>query len=156
MTTGLQSLLAKHPFFEDMNQEYLDFMAGCAANARFAADEYLAREGSSANYFFILREGQVSHELQGGGRGPVTLLTSGPGDLVGYSWLMPPHRWVFDLRALTVVRALMFDGECLRKKCDEDQRLGYDLMRRVARHMIRQFNAVLLRLPDVYGEPAER
>lgn len=155
MTTGLEPLLAKHPFFENMSQEDLDLVAGCAANARFAADEYLAREGSSADYFFILREGQVGHEVQGGGRSPITLLTSGPGELVGYSWLMPPHRWVFDLRAMTVVRALMFDGECLRRKCDADPRLGYDLMKRVARHMIRQFNAVLLRLPDVYGEPAE-
>ncbi len=152
--SGLEELLAKHPFFDKLSPEDVELVAGCAANARFAAEEYLAHEGDPADYFYIIREGQVGLEVQGPGRGPLTLLTSGAGDLVGFSWLMPPHRWVFDIRALSVVRALMFDGECLRRKCEQDPRLGYELMKRVAHHMTRQLNTVLMRLPDVYGEPA--
>ena len=36
-------------------------------------------------------------------------------DVLGWSWLFPPYRWHLDARALAPVRALGFDGACLRR-----------------------------------------
>ena len=60
------------------------------------------------------------------------------GEVVGWSWLFPPYRWHFDARAVDAdVRAIAFDGACLRGKCEDDPALGYELMKRFAQVMHR-------------------
>jgi CRP-like cAMP-binding protein len=73
------------------------------------------------------------------------------GDVAGFSWLIEPHRWEFDGRAVERVRAVRMDGTCLRAKCEEDPRLGYDLMRRFAALTTSRLQATRLQLLDVYG-----
>ena len=53
-------------------------------------------------------------------RGAVTIETLHGGDVLGWSWLFPPYRTMFDARALGVVRTIAFDGACLRAKCEQD------------------------------------
>lgn len=151
---GLNVLLAEHPFFAGMSDVEIALMAGCARNARFAPGEYLCREGSDAAEFFLVRSGSVSIESHAPGRGTMSLQTVGDGDILGFSWLMPPHVWMFDARALQSTRALVFDGACLRGKCENDPRLGYDLMKRVAKVMIDRVHSLRLQLLDVFGTPS--
>ena len=61
---------------------------------------------------------------------------SSDGEVLGWSWLFPPYRWHFDARALEPVRAIAFDGACLRGKCEADHELGYELMQRFAQVLI--------------------
>ena len=82
--------------------------------------------------------------------------TLGAGDVAGFSWLIEPHRWEFDGRAVERVRAVQMDGACLRGKCDEDLRLGYDLMRRFAALATSRLQATRLQLMDVYGHAHDR
>jgi CRP/FNR family transcriptional regulator, cyclic AMP receptor protein len=149
--TGLQPLLAAHPFFSGMTEADLALIAGCAANARFESGTYLFREGDAADRFFLLREGRVAVEVHSPGRGAITVLTARDGEVLGFSWLMPPYRWLFDARAAQLTRAIVFDGACLRDKCEADPRLGYDLMKRVARVMVRRLETASVQLADVYG-----
>lgn len=149
--TGLASLLAEHPFFRGMDPDHVALIAGCAKNARFGEGDYLFREGQDADEFHLLREGKVALELHAPGRGELRIQTVKEGDIVGFSWLMPPHRWMFDARAIEPTRTLAFDGQCLRGKCDDDPRLGYDLMTRMARVMTERLEAARVQLLDVYG-----
>jgi len=148
---GLQSILAEHPFFRDMKPEDLDLVVGCASNVRFNAGEYLCREGQEANRFYLIRQGRVALEYHAP-QGTVTIMTAKGGDVLGFSWLLPPYRWMSDGRALELTRAIAFDGECLRRKCDEDPRLGYDLMRRVAKVMVQRLKSARVQILDVYGK----
>jgi CRP/FNR family transcriptional regulator, cyclic AMP receptor protein len=153
---GLKPLLEEHPFFAGMTSDDLALIAGCARNARFAPGEYLCREGSAAREFYLVRSGSVSLELHAPGRGTLILQTIGEGEILGFSWLMPPHVWMFDGRASQATQVLAFDGACLRGKCEEDPRLGYDLMKRVARVMIERLQSLRLQLADVFGGPTAR
>jgi hypothetical protein len=81
----------------------------------------------------------------------VTIETVGAGDVLGWSWVVPPHRWHFDGRAVTDVRATAFDGACLRGKFESDPALGRDLLVRFARVFSARLAATRLRLLDVYG-----
>jgi CRP-like cAMP-binding protein len=153
---GLTPLLEEHPFFAGMKPDDLALIAGCARNARFDAGEYLCREGSPAREFYLVRSGSVSLELHAPGRGTLVLQTISEGEILGFSWLMPPHVWMFDGRASQATRVLAFDGACLRGKCEEDTRLGYNLMKRVARVMIERLQSLRLQLADVFGAPAPR
>ena len=84
----------------------------------------------------------------------VTIETIDDGDVVGWSWLFPPYRWHFDARALDVVRAVAFDGACLRGKCDDDHAFGYELLDRFSPVMLERLQATRLQLLDVYGNGA--
>jgi CRP-like cAMP-binding protein len=149
-TRTLETILAEHPFFDDMKKEHLELLAGCASNVRFDSGQYLFREGESADHFYILRHGGVAVEIYDPRGGAVTLETASEGSVLGWSWLFPPYEWHFNARAIVLTRALAMDGKCLRSKCDEDFELGYRLMQRFAQVTIQTLETTRLRLLDIY------
>jgi CRP-like cAMP-binding protein len=144
-------MLAETRLFAGMNAADVELVAGCGRNVGFEEDELLFREGDAADTFYFLRRGRVALELHAAGRGDLTIETVETGDVVGWSWLFPPYRCVFDARAVEPVRAVAFDGACLRGKCEEDPALGYELMKRFAQVMIDRLQHARVRLLDVYG-----
>jgi hypothetical protein len=92
----------------------------------------------------------VALETHVHGRGPARLLTLHDEDVLGWSWLFPTYRWHFDARVLQPVRAIAFDGACLRQKAVDDHELGYELMRRFAQVIVNRLQATRLQLLDVY------
>jgi len=148
---SLQSILEKHKFFEGMGKSYLELIAGCASNIHFHAGDLIFREGEEANHFYILREGKTALEIPIPSRGSIPIQTIGEGDVLGWSWLYPPYHWVLNARALENVRAIALDGECLRTKCDEDPRLGYELMKRFSYIIMQRLQAARLQMIDIYG-----
>ena len=151
MPQTLEPLLRDHKFFAGLDPDYLSLLVGCAANEVFPADAFLFREGEPAQTFYLIREGKVALEIAAPGRGALIVQTLGEGDVAGFSWLIAPHRWEFDGRAVEPVRAVRMDGMCLRAKFDDDPRLGYELMRRFARLTVNRLQATRLQLLDVYG-----
>lgn len=147
----IERLLAEHRFFEGMDESHLRLLSGCASNVRFNNGEMLFRQGEKANTFFLIRHGKVAIEINLQERGSLILQTAGEGEVVGWSWLIPPHRWIFDGRAVEMTRAVALDGECLRRKCDEDHDLGYELLKRFARVITGQLEAARLQLVNIHG-----
>lgn len=90
------------------------------------------REGEEADRFYLIREGSVVLEVFNLELGSLPLQTLEAGQVVGWSWLVPPYRWRFDARCVTDVRAFALDGLCLRAKCEADPHLGYELLKRFA------------------------
>jgi len=147
----IDELLVEIDVFRGLRDEDLDLIAGCAFNRVFGDGDYLLREGEPAGEFFAIRHGTVALETFVPQRGAMTIETLHGGDVLGWSWLVPPHRTVHDARALGVVRAIAFDGACLRAKCDADPRLGYELLKRFTEVIVERLQATRLRLLDVYG-----
>lgn len=146
----LESIIAKHPFFEGLDRPYLELITGCAANRVFKAGDFLFREGEEAREFFVIREGTLRLIVQMPASEEVVLQTIHSGDVVGWSWLFPPYRWHFTGRAATEVRVLVFDGECLRNKCEADHGFGYEFLKRFSRITIERLQATRLQLIDLY------
>lgn len=148
---SLDRLVAEHPLFADLEAPYLELIAGCAKNVRFEAGERIFREGGKADEFYLVRHGQVAVEVFAPGRGSITIETLHAGQVLGWSWLLPPYRWHHDARAVELTRALAFDAECLRGKSDRDARFGLELMRRFAPLIVQRLERAELQLLDVYG-----
>jgi CRP/FNR family cyclic AMP-dependent transcriptional regulator len=146
----LEPILAKHPFLKGLKPEHLKILVGCASNVRFNAGQFLFHEGEEANEFYMIREGKVAVQIQGAERGPIIVQTIGEGEVLGWSWLIPPYRWRFDVKALELTRAIALDGKCLRTKSEEDHDLGYQLLRRFAGIIVERLEAARLQLLDVY------
>jgi|CZKG01.1.fsa_nt_gi CRP/FNR family cyclic AMP-dependent transcriptional regulator len=147
---GLDELIAAAPTFAGLSQDQLRLIAACAVNERFPAGAMLFREGEAAEHFFLIREGMVALEVHAPGR-RLVIETLQRGEVVGWSWLFEPYRWQFDARAREATAAVVFDGACLRAKCEADHELGYQLMRRFAAAMTQRLQATRLQLLDVYG-----
>jgi CRP/FNR family transcriptional regulator, cyclic AMP receptor protein len=147
----LDAILADHPFFSGLPAEHSQLIAGCASMARFDKGELICSAGEAAEHFYLIRHGKVALEIIVPGRGRVPIQTVGEDEVLGSSWLFPPYRWYFDAEALELTRVLVFDGKCLREKCERDHDLGYELMKRFAQEMEQRLQATRLQLLDVYG-----
>jgi len=148
---ALDELIADSPVFAGLAPEQLQLIAGCGRNEHFEAGTPLFREGGTADRFFLIRAGAVALEIVPPAGGTLVIETLHDGDVVGWSWLFPPHRWHFDGRATVPTSLIAFDGACLRGKCDADHELGYELMRRFAASLVERLQATRLQLLDVYG-----
>jgi CRP-like cAMP-binding protein len=147
----IEQLLAEAKAFNGMSEEHLALIAGCAQNTTFEDGAYLMREGDPANSFYVIRHGRVALEIFVPERGAVTIETIDDGDLLGWSWLVPPFRTELDARAVGNARTVAFDAACLRRKSDADPILGYELMRRFIPVIAERLHATRVRMLDVYG-----
>ena len=147
----LEPIIRQQPFFRGMEDRHIELITGCAKNVRFGEEQLIFREGDSADHFYLVREGLVSVQCLIPHRGLTTVQTVGEGDVLGWSWLFPPHRWHFDARTQNPTHALEFDGKCLRTKCEEDHDLGYELFRRFIRIVGERLEATRMQLLDMYG-----
>jgi CRP-like cAMP-binding protein len=149
----MDQILAEQPFFVDLDHAAITLIAGCARNMHVEAGAYLFREGEDADVFFVVRHGRVALELHSPAGGTRLLDTVEDGEVLGWSWLVPPHHWFLDARAVDEVSVVSIDAKCLRGKCDEDPALGYALLQRVARVMYHRLQSARIRLLDLYGSP---
>jgi CRP/FNR family transcriptional regulator, cyclic AMP receptor protein len=154
MIHTLEPILREQPFFCGLEDRHIELITGCAKNVHFEAGQVIFREGDRAEHFYLVREGLVSVQFVIPHRGLTTVQTVGEGEILGWSWLFPPYRWHFDARTQQATRALAFDGECLRKKCEEDHDLGYEVFRRFMYVMVERMESTRLQLLDMYGNNA--
>ena len=147
----LERIIAEHPFFADLGAEYTELLVGCASNVRFKAGEYIFREGGEADQCYLIREGRVALEIFAPPRKPIEVETLDAGDILGWSWLMPPYVWKFHAHAIEATRAIALDGKCLRAKCEQNHDLGYEIFRRFSQIVGRRLDATCYQLLDVYA-----
>ena len=124
----LSALIAKQPVFADLEPKYLALLADCGHHARHHAGEYVFDEGKPSTDLMIVSDGSVALEQFGGDIGNINIETLTTGDVLSFAWLIPPHVNWLSAQAKTRVDILVFNGMCLRGKCLEDPRFGYELI----------------------------
>jgi len=147
----LERIIAEHPFFAGLDPDFMDLVLGCASNVRFEPGAYIFKEGHEANTFYLIRAGKVAVEIFAPQHKPIIVQTLGVGEILGWSWLLPPFTWKFHAHAVEEVRAIALDGKCLRTKCEENHDLGYEVLKRFAQIMEQRLEATRLQLLDVYA-----
>lgn len=148
---SIADYLSSHPFFAGVDAGSIAELAGCAINKHVHAGEYLFREGGAAEHFYVITRGRIALELFSPASGPHVLDSAGEGEVLDWPWLIPPHRWFFDGRAVEETSVVSLDAACLRTKCEADPKLGYALTQRAAQTMSHRLQATRVRLLDVYG-----
>lgn len=128
-----------------------DRLMRLAGQVQFPGGTRIFEEGRPADRFWLIRSGSVTLDLHVPGRRPATVETLGPDELLGWSWLFPPHIWHLGASALAPVRALEFDAREVRALCEADPVLGRELYQQVAGIIARRLHAARTRLLDLYG-----
>ncbi|KAB2880492.1 cyclic nucleotide-binding domain-containing protein [bacterium] len=152
---NLESVLKEHGFLSDFPDELLPVIVGCASNVRYDTEQFIFHESEEARKVYLIRQGKVAVEIFVPGRGHVVIETLEAGDVLGWSWLVPPYYWHFDARVVEPTRAIALDGECLRKKCEDNHEMGYQLLKRFFTVLSSRLQATRLQLMDVYGAKAD-
>lgn len=147
----LEKVLAEHPFVKGLEKEHIQLILGCAKNVVFEAGKYLFKENEEANSFYIIRNGKIALEIYSPKKGAIVIQTVGEGEMIGWSWMVPPYQWKFDARAIELTRLIELDGTCLRNKCESDPKLGYEIMKRLANVFEQRINSLRLQFLDLYS-----
>jgi CRP-like cAMP-binding protein len=122
----------------------------------YAAGEPVMREGDETHPFGIVGSGRVALRLLVPERGAVTILTVEPGDVVGWSALVPPYRSTSTAVAVEPTRVLTIEAATLRRALREDPALAATVYPRVLEAMARRLGATRHQLLDLYAREAER
>ena len=122
--------LAGIRLFEGLGELALEQLSRISHESNFKLGEFVFREGEAGDAMYLIRQGKVTKEISPPQSEPLIVQTLEEGDILGWSWLVPPYQWRYDARALTMTRAIALDGACLRNKCEHDRELGYELLKR--------------------------
>jgi CRP/FNR family transcriptional regulator, cyclic AMP receptor protein len=147
----LEAALAAHPFFAGFDPKFVHAVAQEAKAQQFDTDAILAREGTVAEVFLIVLEGKVALEVGAADNPHLTVQTVGPGEVLGWSWLVPPHRWRFDARALKPTRAIALDGAVLRRTLATHPKWGYHFLVRFMPVLAERLENTRVQLLDLHA-----
>lgn len=126
---GILGAFGSHAFMSGLSEQHKMRLATGVRPFAATKGDYLGREGERAKDFFLIQFGRVEIGSSASGGRFVAVSEAGPGEVVGWSWLLPPHIWQFDCRAEEDVHGLVFDAEWLRELCESDHELGYHLLK---------------------------
>lgn len=142
--------LSRHAFTRGLSEPHRKRLAVGARPFTTTSGEMLFREGELAQAFYLLTSGHVAIGTHLGGRGDAPIQTVGAGEVVGWSWLLPPFRWQFDARAEDAVAGLFFDAVWLRGLCEQDHDLGFHLVKHLLAVVAARVASARLTRLDIY------
>jgi CRP/FNR family transcriptional regulator, cyclic AMP receptor protein len=154
MTETFLQQIELHPFLRGFPHQFVKQLEGCGFPSHFDAGQPIFDEGDPADRFFLLRDGVVALETAVPGRGLVVIDSLGGGQVLGWSWLVPPYRWHFGARAVERCQTVAFTASSVLELCAGDPAFGYELMRRFATVMVDRLQTTRRRMLDLYGEAA--
>lgn len=143
--------LEDHPFLRGLSPGLLEVVRAAARSERFELGRLLVHEGTPAEEFYLLVAGKVALELGGPGRPHLTLQTLGPGELLGWSWLVPPGRWRFDARALRETIAWTVAAPPIREALAARPTDGMAFLSRLLPVLASRLEHARLQLGDLYA-----
>ena len=156
LTTPLPSplvvmALSSSWFGGGLSPEAIERLASIAAIREVALDTELFHEGQVTESMSIVLTGRVALRTLVPDRGMVTILTVEPGDLIGWSAIVPPHRATSVGIAIEPVTLLEFPGERLRSLLRADNALAASVYPRVLQAVGRRLAATRMQLLDLFA-----
>ncbi|MGH8094287.1 MAG: Crp/Fnr family transcriptional regulator [Chthoniobacterales bacterium] len=137
----VEKSLAAHRFVLGMSSQDVGLLADCAVMVSYPQGAVIFHEGEDADRLFLIEDGTVSLESTVGSE-PIVTETVGAGELLGLSWLFPPHRWRVTARVCQAATAIAINGTLLRKYSERDHSLGFQLHQRFTEVMTRRFQSM--------------
>ena len=147
---NLHAFLAEHPFVRGIPPQHLDLIASAASEATYEPRELIFHEGDEAGEFHLIRRGKVAIEIFTPDRGPVAIETINTNEVLGWSWLVEPHRWLFDAQAIEPTEVIAIDARKIRESMAADAELGNELLRRFVPIIVARLQAMRMQFLDLY------
>ncbi len=150
------TVLRHAPFTQGMDSKHIKKLATIAAEVKFVPDEVIFREGDEGRAIYLIEEGEILVESQVAGRGQITMLALGPGELLGWSSLFPPRRKTSSARAVKPTYAIAIDTDLLQELFHTDHELEHAIIRRIADVIANRLKATRQYLVDSLSAEARK
>jgi CRP-like cAMP-binding protein len=143
--------LKRIELFKGLEDESLEVIASFCEQREFDANATLFRADEAADEMFVLLSGRVVLTV------PISVFmveremqieSKGPGELLGWSGLVPPHKYTLTATAAEPGEVIAIGSEALLRYCEEHPDGGYTIMSNVARIIgdrLAQVKALLLK-----------
>lgn len=122
--------ISEQRIFAGLAPQYVETLAAAARERELARDEVLIHHGDPAHGFYLVLDGRISREVPAILGPPLVMHSIGRDELLGWSWLIPPHEWSFLARAEEATAVLEFDGTTVLAQCEADPKFGYEIVKR--------------------------
>ena len=147
----LEAAVARHPFFAGLAPELVHAVSARAEARVVAPGALVAREGTPAEVFCLVVAGKIALEVGAPDRPTLTVQTLGPGEVLGWSWLIPPHRWRFDARAVKETRLIALPADALRSLLADHPDWGFEVLRRLVPVLAERLENTRVQLVDLHA-----
>lgn len=137
--------LKRMELFKGLDDTRLEEIASLCDQRRFEANDILFKADDVAKEMFILLSGRVALNV------PVSVLmverqmqidSKVSGDLLGWSALVPPHKYTLTATATEPVEVAAIGSDALFKYFEENSQSGFLIMTNVARIIGERLNQV--------------
>ena len=152
---GVASRLASTWFGAELSPHARERMAEIGEVRQVEPGAVLLREGTETERFGVLLGGLLSLRVAVAGRGRATLMTIEPGEVFGWTAVVPPYRATCTVVALEASSVVVFDAERLRDLLREDEALALTLFPRLLQCVSRRLTATRNQLLDLYARDSE-
>lgn len=143
--------LADHAFLRGMTAGHVAALAQACRLITVPQGHRFFEEGEAASRFWLIISGHVALDVHVPGRSRLIVETLGQGDLLGLSWLAQPYQWQFGAMAVQETAAFELNGAAVRAACEDDNGLGYQLLRHLLSAALSRLQASRVRMLDLYA-----
>ena len=138
-------------FGADLPESSIGRLAAMAREYESPARARLLREGDDTEELSILVAGRIALTEHVAGRGSVTLMSAEPGDVFGWSAIIPPYRTTATVLSLEPVKVIAIDADALRTELKADNELAAAIYPRLAEALAHRLEATRKQLLDLYA-----
>lgn len=140
-------------FFADLTEEELKTLQELCEEKEYRKGEVIFEEDSPAENLYVLKRGKISIDIKvTGGRMLSVLTISKFAEPFGWSALVAPFRFTASARCIEDSTVISIDGKKLMALIEQDYRMGFLIMRRIAKIISsRARNARLQLIHTFYG-----
>jgi len=122
------------PFFEGMPAAVLRHVATEATEIEVARNQFVLRQNDEAQAVYFLLSGTVQFYIRFEGVDDLMVgMLREPGSIIGWSAFRMPYRYTASVRCEDSCRLLKLPRTALEDIIDRNPRLGYILLRRIAK-----------------------
>ncbi|MGD2157127.1 MAG: cyclic nucleotide-binding domain-containing protein, partial [Anaerolineales bacterium] len=136
-------ILRRYPFFAGLSIDRINKLAKVGEEKSFEEEHYFFYEDQKLTHFYLNLEGTIAIVLEVPKRDvehkvseqfsrtlltkDIIISTIGPGEMFGWSGLVPPHKATASAKAQTDCRVITFDCDKLLDVFVEDCEFGYTM-----------------------------
>jgi CRP-like cAMP-binding protein len=149
---ALVATLRETWFGAGLDDSTLERLAGLGRRREVAAGEVVVAEGSRSDELGVVVSGRLALRMLVPERGMTTILTVEPGDLYGWSAIVPPNRATSTVTVVEAAELIAFAGMGLRMALADDPTLAAAVYPRVLQAVSRRLEATRLQLLDLFAQ----
>lgn len=126
--------IKKIEFFTDLTEGEIKALQEICREENYHSGDFVFQEDAPAEHLYVLKKGKVSIDIKVTGGKYLSVLTiSRFAEPFGWSALVTPFRFTASARCVEDSTVLSIDGKRLMDLIERDYRMGFLIMRRLAK-----------------------